>query len=396
MTGWFRHFPNIKKYLHNERMSENMEYQHGGDIYSHPVKLDYSANINPLGLPEGVKKALANGIETCSPYPDSSCGRLRQALSAFHRVSPDAILCGNGAADLIFQLVLAARPKRALLLDPSFLEYEQALKLTECEIIHMELKEDDGFAVSVPKLCQRIDALPGGPPDLFFFCNPNNPTGLAIEKEELKTLAQYCRANGILFVVDECFNEFLDEPQRYSVLDMVRQESYENAFENVFVLKAFTKTYAMAGLRLGYGICSNKTLLGEMETVRQPWSVSSLAQMAGEAALKETDYVCASRKLIARERESVKRRMREMGFYVYDSMANYLFFRVPEGQCEIPQVSKESRGWLYDACLQRGILIRSCYNYRGLDNRYYRICIKTKAENEHFLAVLKSIMEERR
>lgn len=360
-----------------------MEYQHGGDIYTNNVTIDYSANINPLGLPQGVKEALYEAADNCSCYPDSQSMSLRKALAGFHGVSTEHIICGNGAADLIFQVVQALKPNKALLIAPSFLEYEQALKASSCSIVHYCLKEENGFRLSEMEL---IDWLEKSKLDvqMLFLCNPNNPTGYAVEKDAMEKILEYSSRHGIFCVVDECFNEFLQEPERYSVLDLIRDGGYEN----VFLLKAFTKLYAMAGLRLGYGICTGKELLDQMNLIRQPWSVSSLAQAAGEAALLETEYVKRTRQEITSEREHLKSALSSLGFHVFDSMANYIFFR------DLRTEAFAQEKLLYKQLLERKVLIRSCSNYKGLDNTYYRICVKQRKENEEFLSILKSIVTE--
>ena len=349
------------------------EYGHGGDIYSQEVWLDFSANINPLGMPEGVKEAIRRGVELAAPYPDAACRRLRAALGEFYGVERDEIICGNGAADLIFQLALARRPGRALVTAPSFSEYEQALAVCGTKVRRCALREERGFAFDLEEWMGEAEAWK---PDLAFFCNPNNPTGLAERRETVEEMARFCGERGIFLVVDECFGEFLDEPESCSILGELGH------FPGVFVLKAFTKLYAMAGVRLGYGFCSDSSVLEAMEAVRQPWSVSTLAQEAGIAALKETEYVEETRHMIRRQRDFLKDGLRELGFEVWDSQANYLFFRGREG-------------WKEDL-LRRKILIRSCANYPGLDGRYYRICVRTGEDNEKLLRELRNIAEKGR
>ena len=360
-----------------------MEYQHGGDIYTNNVTIDYSANINPLGLSQSVKEAVHKAADNCSCYPDSQSMKLRNLLSEFHGVFPDHIICGNGAADLIFQIVQALKPKNALLIDPSFLEYEQALRASSCNIVHFTLREEDGFRLGKKKLKDWLEKS-GMDFQMLFLCNPNNPTGLASGKEAMAEILDACRDRGIVCVVDECFNEFLQEPEQYSVLEFVQSGGYEN----VFLLKAFTKLYAMAGLRLGYGICTGKEILDRMNLIRQPWSVSSLAQAAGEAALKEKSYVEKTRQVITCEREYLKSALSALGFQVFDSMANYIFFR------DLRPTALTQEKLLYRQLLDRKVLIRSCSNYKGLNHTYYRICVKQRKENEEFLSILKSIVTE--
>lgn len=346
------------------------EYGHGGDIYSQEVELDYSANINPLGMPEGVKSALRSAADLAAPYPDSACRRLTEALAGTYGVKRDQIICGNGAADLIFQLVYGRKPGKALLIAPSFSEYEQALRAWGTQVEYCMLREEEGFAFSLEDWKRKAEEFQ---PELAFFCNPNNPTGLAVKKETVREMAEFCRERGIFLAVDECFGEFLNEPETCSVLDELEQ------FPNVFVLKAFTKLYAMAGVRLGYGFCADRQVLESMEAVRQPWSVSIPAQEAGIAALKETAYVERTKKLVAEQRAALKKGLEQLGFSVWNSQANYLFFRGPEK--------------LKEELLKRKILIRSCANYPGLDGRYYRICVRTAGENEIFLEELEKTVK---
>ncbi|ADL04953.1 pyridoxal phosphate-dependent aminotransferase [Lacrimispora saccharolytica] len=360
-----------------------MEYQHGGDIYTNNVIMDYSANLSPLGLPRGVKEAVYKAADQCACYPDSRSMKLRKELSGFHGIPPEYLICGNGAADLIFQIVQALKPKNALLIAPSFLEYEQALKASSCNVAYFDLKKENGFQLREKELKNWLEKS-GLDFQMLFLCNPNNPTGFAVNKEGMAEILEYCRDHGIFCVVDECFNEFLQEPEQYSVLDLIGRGGYEN----VFLLKAFTKLYAMAGLRLGYGICSQKEVLDQMNLIRQPWSVSSIAQAAGEAALKERSYVEKTRQLISCEREYLKSALSDLGFQVFDSMANYIFFKDLRPKALIREKL------LYKQLLDRKVLIRSCFNYRGLDHTYYRICVKQRKENEAFLSILKSIVTE--
>lgn len=296
-----------------------MEYQHGGDIYSRSVDLDYSANINPFGMPPRVKEAAVRSLEDSGRYPDSTCGGLCRALAAFHGLEPEMVVCGNGAADLIFGLVLAMKPRLALVTAPAFSEYEQALDSVGCRTEYLYLREEQGFALGEEEF---LAALASGP-ELVFLCNPNNPTGVPIPGERVRAMARFCRERNICLVVDECFCDFLTEGDSCSIIPFLR------SYPNVFVLKAFTKLYAMAGLRLGYGLCADLELLEAVSRVRQPWSVSNVAQAAGLAALEERDYVEMSVRRIAYQRQWLSGRLKDMGFIVYNSQANYIFFKDP-------------------------------------------------------------------
>lgn len=343
------------------------KHKHGGDIYSQEVKMDYSANINPLGMPKAVIQAAYEGILNSVNYPDIHCGKLREALSFKEGIQKEHIICGNGAAELIFSLAAAIKPKKALLAAPGFAEYEQALQINGCEVVYYLLKEDQGFELQEDYLEAITPDL-----DLLFLCVPNNPTGLVSPKDFLDKILDKCRACNVWMVVDECFNDFLDDAGVYTMKNEITSN------DHLFILKAFTKLYAMAGLRLGYGFCSNRELLEKMADSVQPWNVSIPAQMAGTAALREVGFVENSKALIREERQYLSTKMKELGFQVYDSKANFLFFHGPEN--------------LAEECKKQGILIRDCSNYYGLSDGYYRIAVRTHEENETLMEIMQEII----
>lgn len=336
---------------------------HGGDIYSRNIRLDFSTNINPFGMPEGVKKAAIEGVEHSIHYPDVSCDRLKTAISDLENVPKDLIVCGNGAAELIFSLVLVKKPQKALLAVPGFLEYEQALRTSSCEISFYQMKKENGFTLQDDYLSMLTDDL-----DLVFLCSPNNPTGDLIEPKLLEKIIIKCTEKHIFLVLDECFQEFVEEEFQNSA------KKYLQNRKNLFILKAFTKIYGMPGLRLGYGLCNDKELLGQMEGAVQPWNVSQPAQMAGIAACKEHAFVKKTREYISSERAFLKEELEKIGFRVYPSKANYLFFEAPVD--------------LHERCLEEQILIRDCSNYCGLEQGYYRIAVRSHEENMEFLQML--------
>lgn len=338
---------------------------HGGDIYRNPGCLDFSANINPLSMPASVREAAKRGIEESDHYPDVLCRKLVAAIAAKEQIPEEWVICGNGAADLIFSLCLAVKPKRALLPAPTFAEYEQALRSVDCEADFYYLEEQNGF-VPDESVLERLTS----DTDLFFLCNPNNPTGVLTPPSLLKEIAGVCRRQGILLVSDECFLDFLEEEEKYSYKEELKREG------GIFLLKAFTKIYAMPGLRLGYGICREASLPGRMRKCMQPWNVSVPAQAAGLAALSETEYVRKTRSLIAQEKEYLLGALSGL-VTVYGSGANYIFFRSSET--------------LYDDLHRKGILIRDCGNYRGLSRGYYRIAVRSHEENVRFVRAVQDV-----
>lgn len=353
-----------------------MHLIHGGDVYSARQKmkqepLDFSANINPMGMPPGAVRAAADALQQCTQYPDPLCRELRAALAAYEGIPAEQIVCGNGAADLIFRIVAATHPQRALLLEPTFAEYEQALRSMDCSIAYFPLQESEGFVLPEAFLQQLTPEI-----NLLFLCNPNNPTGRTVPPALLREIWKRCEEAGILLVVDECFNEFLEHPERNTLKGVLKPGT------NAVILKAFTKSFAMPGLRLGYGLCGNKSLAERIFFCGQPWGVSIPAQAAGIAALQEQGYLERMRRLIQTERRWLSENLARLGLCVFPSEANYILFRT---ETEIP---------LRERMEQHSVLIRACGNYRGLDDRYYRIAVRGHGENEHLIAALKCALEE--
>ena len=347
---------------------------HGGDWAGYQAErggqpLDFSANISPLGLPEGVRRAAVRALDTAERYPDPLCRALRAAIGKAEGVDPAWVLCGNGAAELIYRAVLARRPKRGLVTAPAFSEYEAALELAGCRTDRFLLKEEDGFALNG----EFLEAITPDM-DLVFLCQPNNPTGRTVPRALLAAAAERCRAAGALLVLDECFCGFLDDPDAFSLKDLVGR------YENLLILKAFTKLYAMAGLRLGYCLCSDAALLAAMGGAGQPWGVSGPAQAAGIAALEETNYVEAVRAQIQAQRPRLAGELSRLGLRVVPGEANYLLFWSP-----VPLVGP---------LRERGILLRDCANYHGLCEGWYRTAVRTAEENSRLLAALEEILRE--
>ena len=330
------------------------KHKHGGDIYSREIAMDYSANISPLGLPRRSVEAIRASLERLVHYPDVECRSLRTMLSEKAGIPADFILCGNGAAELIFALANGCRPKKALVAAPGFAEYEQALSGCGCEVFFYELKEEL---------------------DMVFLCNPNNPTGGTVDRPFLLAVAERCQACGCILVVDECFNQFLDQAECFTM------KPYLEQYPDLVILDAFTKIYAMPGLRLGYCMTASESIRKNMRSVMQPWSVSTLAQVAGEAALEEEFYVDEVRTMIREERGFLEHEMRKMGLTVFPARANFIFFKGPED--------------LAERLLGKAILIRDCSNYRGLSKGYFRIAVRTREENDQLIKIFQDIIREK-
>ena len=355
-------------------MTALKESTHGGDLVSARVLwagevLDFSANLNPLGMPEGVRRAAAEGVEEAVHYPDPLCRARSAAIARRDGVAPGQVLCGNGAADLVFRLAFSEGPRRALVTAPTFSEYEAAVSAAGCTVVRHILDRARNFDLTEAVLDELTPEL-----DLAFFCTPNNPTGRVIDRGLLEAILEKSRAAGVRLVVDECFLALSDGGEAAGLA------GYLEPYPNLLLLRAFTKSYAMPGLRLGYCLSADGALLDRISRCAQPWSVSAPAQAAGLAAAAEPSHPRLARALIARERSRLMRALEGLGLEVIPSAANYLLFRAP-GITD-----------LRERLLRRGVLIRSCADYPGLGEDDYRIAVRLQEENEQLIRAMKEAL----
>lgn len=335
--------------------------KHGGDIYSCEIDYDFSANLNPLGMPEGVKAAIINSLNNYESYPDPFCRKITSALSEYENFPAEKIVCGNGAADLIYRLVSALKPKKAVITAPSFSEYEKALAENGAQTVKHCLSEKNGFSVDFDILNVLDNNI-----DMIFLCSPNNPTGQTVPKNVLRKISEKCLSENIVLICDECFLPFVSDGKNKSVREFIN--------ENTVILNAFTKIFSMAGLRLGYALFGSAALAEAVRNTGQYWSVSTPAQLAGTAALKEKNYIEKTVRLIKIEREFLTAELEKFGFKVYNSEANFILLR-----CDLP---------IDKMLLKEKIAIRNCSNYDGLDNGFFRIAVRSHEENLTLISAL--------
>jgi len=351
---------------------------HGADIYTASKRfgideddiIDFSSNINPLGIPCNVQEAIIRSIKYSSRYPDINSRELTNSLSKYEVVPKNWIFCSNGAAEAIFRIALCLKPKKALLLSPTFSEYEQALKTVDTDIKYYNLDEKTGF-----KLTDNIINSINNETDMIFICNPNNPTGQLTDKRLLEKVISHSKSVDAIVVIDECFIDFVEDKEKYSVLNLLEK------YDNLIVLKAFTKIFAIPGVRLGYCMSSNLDIIEGLKVSGPPWNVSTIAQAAGVAALEEKEYVMKTASYIKEQRDFLIDEINKLNIKTYESYANYIFLKF-EGEFD-----------LHYELLKRGVLIRSCSNYRNLSDKYFRIAVKSEFENKLFIQKLKEIMD---
>lgn len=333
--------------------------------------LDFSANINPAGMPDTLRQALVDNLRLAERYPDVEYQHLHQALAAHHQLPASWLLASNGETEAIFTLVDGLAPRRAMLVTPGFAEYRRALKRAGCAIEDFALREEDGWLLTD----DILDALTADL-DCLFLCTPNNPTGLLPDESLLLAIAARCRALGIALILDEAFIDFIEGHCGFI--------PYLAANPHVWVLRSLTKFYAIPGLRLGYLINSDAQAVGRLRQRQMPWSINAFAALAGEILLQDTDYQRATWQWINRERPRLYQELSALtGLTLWPGVANYLFLR-----CEVPGLD------LQRALLEKHILIRSCSNYPGLDERYYRVAVRSLKENDSLIDAMQAVLSD--
>ncbi|MBU5430173.1 aminotransferase class I/II-fold pyridoxal phosphate-dependent enzyme [Kineothrix sp. MSJ-39] len=362
---------------------------HGGDIYRQQVTYDFSVNINPLGLPAAVQQVLDNSRGLAMQYPDLQCQKLRMQLADRLGIRPEQILCGNGASELILAVCQMLRPQKALLSAPCFSGYETALQAVGTEVIHVPLSEAEGFAFTEEygrKLETRIRE---EKPELLFLTTPNNPTGKLTEPDHIRKVLAVCGETGTYLVLDECFMELTGQAAQYSMLREI------DNYENLLILRAFTKTFAMPGIRLGY-LVGQQTILSRIQQQLPEWNVSTLAQAAGVAALADMQYLEKACGLIESERNRMSRELRKLGCMVYPSDANYIMFYVNQSSKQENMGLREGDAGadLKEKLSRKQILIRDCSDYPGLTDGYYRVAVKLPKENQVLLEAIAEILKQ--
>ena len=380
---------------------------HGGNIYKvfreKNLKeiLDYSSNINPYGIPEGLKKRIIENLEILERYPDPDYVELREKLAHLNKIDISDIVLGNGATEIIFLFMKVINPKKILIVSPTFGEYERAVKATEIprdivslscsgdnknienkeiEIEYFELKESDDFKLNIGNLKNELEKKY----DLLIICNPNNPTGKFLKLAQTEEILKECNKYDTKLFIDEAFIEFLADGMKESIINT------EENKKNLFVTRAFTKFFAIPGLRLGYGMYFDKELEQKISEKKEPWSVNNIAEMAGLTVLDDTEYIEKTLKWITKEKIYMYEKLNEIsGIKVYETEVNFITGKIDEKLFSEGLNVKILR----EKMLEQGILIRDASNFNFLDERFFRLAIKDRASNERVIEAMKEIFQ---
>ena len=364
-----------------------MQMAHGGDIdqierlYGIPKEeiINFSGNVNPLGVPPAVTEAVAESAKHLSRYPDSGYVLLRESIGAYARVSADSVIVGNGATELIslyINTIGAEDRKRAVIISPAYSEYKRAADKAGIESLLFRLREEDGFELDECGLMETLDETVG----TLIVCNPNNPTGAAITNGTMERILKRCAVLGAGVMADETYAEFTPEG--------VSSAGFVEKHKNLFVVRGTSKFFAAPGLRLGYGLCGNSGTLAAMNAKKDPWSVSVMAEAAGAVMFSDAEYIARTKRLIVSERERMAAELKTWPWVkVYDSRANFILVRLQEN---CGTTSSE----IFDKMIQKRLLIRDCRGFSYLDERFIRFCVMKPEENELLLKNLRQILGE--
>ena len=329
--------------------------------------LDFSSNISPAGMPSSVKSAMKKRLDEMEHYPDTNSINLISSLKKYIKLSDSNIVVGNGAIEILYNFCTTfLSQKRVLIPTPTFSEYESATKLADCKFTFfktMNLSENlDSFISQIPTN------------GCVFVCNPNNPTGTILSKKQLTKIILTAKNKSSFVFVDECFIELVPESNQ-SVINLVKQ------FDNLFVLRSLTKSYGLAGIRIGYGIGS-KPIIKILKKIKIPWSVNALAQEAGIIAIKNKSHLVKSNSIIKKELNFLNKKIAKIsGFECHDSSTNFILIKTKQDSTKIQK-----------KLLKYKILIRDCKNFRGLNNHYIRIAIKSHKDNLKLVNAMETIV----
>lgn len=338
--------------------------------------INFSGNVNPLGLSASVVTQLKDHIDLIASYPDRDYQDLKQVISRYTDVHPNQILVGNGSTELISLFIKVIHPSRATIVGPTYSEYEREIKLDGGTCIYHPLKESNDFQVVVDDLIEDMK----DSTDLLVLCNPNNPTSGAIKRDTLRPILDYCLAHNIYVLIDETYVEFVDDVALVSAADLTI------TYPNLFIIRGVSKFYASPGLRLGYGITGSKDILRKINSLKNPWTINSLAAYAGELMLQDTAYIEATRKLIADEKHHIETTMSTWSkVKLFPAAANFYLVKITDEQIHASDI--------FEAMIQHKMMIRDASGFPFLNRQFFRFCINTKENNRKLLNALEQLLK---
>lgn len=358
-----------------------MKIEHGANLYELSDRLgmekdrilDFSSNINPYGASEKGKEAIIKNIDMVSIYPDPEYKMLKSSIAQYCKIEEDNIVLGSGATELISGFIRAVDPAKAILLSPAYSEYERELLKIECSILKIYYEKKRDFKIDIDKLIEKLNS---ENPEILIICNPNNPTGTALERDEIeKILRSYSGA----VMIDETYVEFTD-------MDIYSSGELAKRYDNIFVIRGTSKFFSTPGIRLGYGIIGKGGLKRKLFQSSNLWNINIFATLMGEVMFKDVDYIKSSGSEIKMSMQKLKMDLKKFEkLKVYDSTSNFMLCEILEGDLTAEQ--------LRNRLMEDGIIIRDVSKFPGLDEKFFRICVLKEEENNQLITALKKYLD---
>lgn len=360
-------------------MIKHKDHFHGSDlekieeIYGiHKEEIvSFSANVNPLGVSPLLRHTLSEKIDAITTYPDREYTSLRKCIATYCGTEYENVIVGNGSTELISLFIQIEHPRKALVIGPTYSEYEREIALGGGTTLYYPLHECDNFRLDTEDFLSHLNESI----DLLVICNPNNPTSSCITRTEMRHILDACKQHDIYVMVDETYVEFADNMDEISAIPLT------NYYNNIIILRGTSKFFAAPGLRLGYAITGNRDLIKSINTRKNPWTINSLAVIAGETMFTDVSYIQKTKALISSERARILKRFREHPeFKVYEPSANFLLVRILKDDL----TSQD----LFDRAIRQKMMIRDCSTFPFLDNKYIRLCFMEPEDNDRLLSCL--------
>ncbi|TCK92450.1 threonine-phosphate decarboxylase [Natranaerovirga hydrolytica] len=333
--------------------------------------INYSSNVNPIGISPLLKKTLASHIDLISTYPDRNYINLRTSIAKYCDTKIEHIIVGNGSTELISLVIKNKKPGQALIVGPTYSEYEREISLGGGASFYYDLDEHNDFAIDVAALKKQLNETI----DLLVICNPNNPTSTGIRQKDMRNILDHCKKYNIFVMIDETYVEFADD------MDDITAIPLTEFYNNLIILRGVSKFFAAPGLRLGYGICSNEDLLKDINAKQNPWTINTLASLAGEVMFNDESYIQETKALIASEREKAYTRMGQWdSVKVYYPNANFILIKLLN-----PNITSFM---VFDYLIQQKLMVRDCSSFPFLNDRFIRFCFLNPDDNKKLIDTL--------
>lgn len=360
---------------------KHVDHFHGSDLEKieqiYNIKKEditsFSANVNPLGISFKLKESLSSHIDAITSYPDREYTSLRKAIGTYVQSDYQNIIVGNGSSELISILIQIRHPKKALIIGPTYSEYEREVTIAGGRCHYFPLYEEDNFQLNETNLFEELHK----DVDLLILCNPNNPTSTQITSNQMRKILDVCKQKDIFVMVDETYVEFAEDVENITSIPLTKY------YNNIIILRGISKFFAAPGLRLGYAVCGNQDLIKEINQKKNPWTINSLAAIAGEIMFSDEEYIQKTRALISSERERICTELSKSNdLKIYPCHANFVLVRILNEQVNADD--------LFDAAIRQKLMIRNCSTFPFLDNQYFRFCFMSPQKNDELLQLILS------